>query len=407
MTAPIRPAPKSLDGRSARELYAYERTVDDGEEALPPATGAGGRPPVVPLPVFDGGLVRVLLEQPAGATDYSFKRPVYDASWATQARLIADIETAGHTAAELYAEYSTDGVTWVEPGVSAAEVAISLAQTGPVASLWVNLATGARADRMWRVWARGGNGTLSPVVAKVHIQFRIGTTTPLPPTSSAGCTTIHKLNGMSLGSIYTNGDPVLSWPDEGPLGYDATTVSGVLPAPVYEATGFPGGLPCVSWPGGNTLALRFTPPTNDSFTHYMVVSDIDGGDFGGILSGDGYPFGKGIFANETQLGAHVNTTIWGNTFVWMDDDWDMSAKHIYRFVFNKRIGHWWLFVDGVLKGDHECNPQYTATTEFLIGSYSSLAITMKLAYEECCSEVNSEEGYTAKETALKATWGTP
>jgi hypothetical protein len=418
MTAPIRPAPKSLDGRSARELYAYERTVDDGEEALPPATGVG-RPPTVALPIYDGGTTRTLIAQPDAETDYGFGRPWYDASWANQMRIVADVKVAGATNAELFAWRSPDGTTRVEPGVSGAPVAVTIDAVGPRKSAWTDMAAASAADWVWGIWARNGNDSASPVIAKAHIQFRQrGALAPTPPTGDLG-NPIHDLNAITLRDVVGLADnaDVATWPDDSVSNLDGTCV-GSPSFPKFRTTLWPGGLPCVRWTG-NAAPITFGPPTNSAFTHYVVASGIDGGDVAEILAGDGYPRAKGLTAvGNTQIGGFVNNHVWFPTFLNVNDDWDMSLPHIYRFVFHlaEGTGRWYIFVDGEcvtfdpsdsLPGV-QCPPQSTESTVMsLCNNLGGIGMDALIARELCYDAAYITEGLNSVETALKATWGTP
>lgn len=410
MTAPIPliARPKSWDGLSPREMLSYERTTDDGEEPLPPG-GVADAFVVVPLPIFDGNGMRMLLAQPDAATDYRFKRPKYDASWADQMRLTADVETAGATNAELFAEHSGDGSAWAEPGVGATPVAVLISAAGPgKVGPWVTMDPAAIADRIWRVRARSGNGVLSPVVAKVHAQFRRSEVArPTPPAGPLG-NIIHDLNAETLVGMYSDEEEITTWPDDSFNGFDGTATG--LQKPVFDLTGWDGTLPCVKW-GGSTGRITFTPPTNSQFTHYIVASNIDGGDVANIIEGDGYPRGKSVTAIGTsQMGAQINTHVWFPTHENVLDTWDMSQKHIYRFVFHLDAGegHWYLFVDGVLVADNLCPPQITESATMWIGdALGGLGMTMHLAREVCYDQPHITEGKTSVEDELSAFWGTP
>lgn len=172
MTAPYFPRAKSLDGRSARELFALERVVDDGDEVLPP--GGLAEPPVVTLPIADGADVTVMLEQGEDETDYwPSQKPYYDATSQTEIRLVTDVEDAGAADAELVGQYSAtpdDPDSFAAPAV--ADVAVTIATVGPQKSGWYPLSDAARADVVWTIRARGGDGVETPAVGKAHLQFR-------------------------------------------------------------------------------------------------------------------------------------------------------------------------------------------------------------------------------------------
>jgi hypothetical protein len=322
-------------------------------------------------------------------------------------RVIADIAAAGSTAAELFAERSADGSAWTEPGVSAAPIPVIINAVGARKGSWIAIPTASAADLIWRVRGRSGNGIASPSVSKVHLQFRNAPLAPpaTPPSGDLG-SPIHDLNAETLALTHSDNQDVTTWPDDSVSNLDGAVVGGI--APKFRTSLWPGGKPCVQWSGANNK-IAFSPPTNSSFTHYVVASGIDGGDVATVLEGNGYPKGKGISAIGTsEMGGFVNTHVWFPTYENVPDTWDMSTPHIYRFAFDYGIGHWWLFVDGVLVADNDCPPQITESTQMWVGDYGTgLGLSMLLARELCYDAPYSTAGLNSVETALKATWGTP
>lgn len=179
MTAPYRPPPKSLDGRTARELYSYERTTDNGDTTLPPATLKATH--MAALSIYDNEDSLRLVRQPATSFLYfGYNRKRYNAEPFTHARLCVDRKVAGASGATLRVEFTddpTDDSSWASAG-STVPVDVSLAGTGPATTEGlVPLVAGARADVFFRVVAIGGDNVLSPEVNAVEIEFD---SAPLP-----------------------------------------------------------------------------------------------------------------------------------------------------------------------------------------------------------------------------------
>lgn len=95
----------------------------------------------------------------------------YDATANLQVRLMARVATASASTntPRLYAQYSANnGSSWTTLGTDT----LSLSATGQVKTPWITLPSGARADVLFRVVQNGGNGTASPAVQSVMLQFR-------------------------------------------------------------------------------------------------------------------------------------------------------------------------------------------------------------------------------------------
>ncbi len=222
---------------------------------------------------------------------------------------------------------------------------------------------------------------------------------------------IHDLNSLTI--ALSNGAGVSSWNDDSVSAQDAATFAGSS-APTYLSTGWDGVLPCVEF-GGGTQGLRVDGQvTGETFTTYIVATACVAAGFAPFWDGqDGYPFGKGVYFGNgtvpTSLGAHVNTTIWGNTFVWTADDFDKTVPHIYRFTFSRPLGLFKVFVDGVEKIANGCNPQITTSTHIYMGYYGAPGnvLAMKIGREVTYDRHQFGSGLTSVETALKAVWGTP
>jgi hypothetical protein len=96
----------------------------------------------------------------------------FDGTNFTQVRVVARIVTAGAAAARLYPQFSTDGAAFTTIGSGTGGDAASIAAVGAVASGWVNLPAGAKADVVFRIAQNGGNGTADPALGSVALQFK-------------------------------------------------------------------------------------------------------------------------------------------------------------------------------------------------------------------------------------------
>ena len=360
MTAPnfLQP-PKSFRGLSARELMSAEITGEN------PGTAGLAPPVVVALPVFDGGGGFKLFRQPSVQTDYGWRRPWFDSSPFNQIRLIADVEGAGATNAKLIVEYSADGSTgWANPAASA--VTLSVASAGPVKSGWVTLT--ARADVVWRIQALGGDGSASPIVGKVHIQFRQATLTrPVRglPTSRVP---IWDLNALSITDI--SGGTAVSIPDDTGNGHDA--VSGEFLAALYEADAFGAGVPGWRYGPARGYAVTGGIPTTDSCSYYAAFEyHAAAGTFLESNAGNAN-IAFGLDA-DGLLSAYVWLTLASPTIIQADDPLVEGQKYVVGLMFDKQLGRFQFTVNDALVAAHHypsgtptasglsentCNPQF-------------------------------------------------
>lgn len=424
MTAPIRPLVLSLDGRSARELYAIERTNDDGEPTNPPA-GAGGV--LIPdLKIAEG--LKVMTAQPSGETAYWPETPWYDSTGANQMRVVVgNVETAGHTTARIYAQQkATTGGTFAHPGIGVTEIAASIAGTGSSKSNWIDLDPTAIGERLWKAFAIGGNATLTPVAGGIHFQFRqkavdrppIGTPPGDLPEDATWGSILFDANAAHAAMVaaYGNGDDVTAFFDR--IAADDFVTSPGFGLPTYQATGFNGSRPCVEWNGGNIPLNAPTNPTQPigSYTWYLVIENLGGGADGAFVFGDpgNSSFSMRINASNTLIACTNNNP--GGALTNISDDWGMTSAHIYRFVKVATTSVWHMFVDGVLKATVGNAPQTNDTASLTLMNFvSGLGIDGRVgrivAYnKEHISATNTgtpASGLTAPELVLKAYWGTP
>lgn len=94
----------------------------------------------------------------------------------TQCRLVVNKQgTAGAAASKIILRYRTafdvTAANWLDIGVSEVSCAINVQNT-VVASAWVNLAAGAKADVFVTPLMSGGDGVLDPVIGNVTAQFK-------------------------------------------------------------------------------------------------------------------------------------------------------------------------------------------------------------------------------------------
>jgi len=99
-----------------------------------------------------------------------------DLSGCTQARLVVvKMATAGAAASKLMLRYiaafSTTASNYLDIGTSEISVAVNVQNT-VLASGWINLAAGAKADVFIAVIGSGGDGALDPKFGNVSAQFK-------------------------------------------------------------------------------------------------------------------------------------------------------------------------------------------------------------------------------------------
>lgn len=428
MTGPVRPLVLSLDGRSARELYAIERTNDNGEPTNPPA-GAGGV--LIPdLTIADGGGMTVMSAQPAAETDYWPRSPWYDSTGANQMRVVVDdVEVAGATTARIIAKQKdTSGGTFANPGIGVTEVAAAINAVGQAKSSWIDIDPSGIGERLWHAYAVGGNASLTPVVGGIHIQFRQTTVARPPiggppgsdlPEDATWGAIVEDANAAHAAMVaaYGNGDDVTAFFDR-IAANDFVTAPG-FGLPTYQATGFNGSRPCVQWSGGNIPLNAPANPTQSlgDWTWYLVIENLGAGADGAFVFGDpgNGSFSMRINADNTHIGATVNTP--GGGLALVSDTWGMSGAHIYRFVKDSTALKFYVFVDGVkvLEGGSSSGAPNDTPSLTLMNYVSGLGITGRVGrvvgYNmKHTSSTNSgptADGLTAPEAVLKAFWGTP
>lgn len=420
MTAPIRPAPKSLDGRSARELFAFEQTTDNGGETPTPATG-GTVPPVIPLPFQTGGDVDVFITPGSSAIDPLWPVERFDSRGNNQVRVVTNVETAGAAAAVLLAESSIDGASWSSPAAS--DVAVPIATVGPKplpGQGWVDLSAASIADMLWRLRLRGGDSAASPALWGSMLQFRQKVSNRPPLFDPVWGSLVFQLDPYgplftALGYADTADVPL--WPDETGIGHDFATAAGLL-LPTYRATGFNGSRKCVRWAGGNVPLTTSDNPLEayGSYTLIVVAEALDGGDGAQMWGNPGNnSFNFDVYFDDSHISV-ANNNPFGAPSITASDSWGMSTAHIYRLVKNSASSSHQLFVDGVLKGTATNAPQTNNGGLIqLMYDLGGVGLTGRIAridgYDRSHSSPTNigavANGLTVPELALKAKYGTP
>lgn len=126
-----------------------------------------------PLQVMDlmfFGAALSWTNMPAAETEYQSTeryRFKYDLASYTSVRMMATVSAIGTASSILKIQYSTNGTTWVDLGVS-----ISLAALGLPITAWTAIPAGAKSDVFFRIVGSGGDGAADPTLASVRMQVR-------------------------------------------------------------------------------------------------------------------------------------------------------------------------------------------------------------------------------------------
>lgn len=226
---------------------------------------------------------------------------------------------------------------------------------------------------------------------------------------------VHDLNADTLALTFADDDGVGTWPDDTTPDEDASPSGGLgQSAPTFKTNGLGTGNPSVRF-GTGTQGLIHDNPENSSSTRYVVgkfTAPVSG--IGRIAGGAVGPFSFGIWMNpDGTIGAHVNANVGGDTTDTTSGSYDDGNTHILRLVFWV-IGHWYLFIDGILVADFACQPQPTldAATErmgYASGLPEEMDIGRKVQYNKIhlspTLSTTPANGFTAPETVLRARWG--
>jgi hypothetical protein len=121
------------------------------------------------------------LNQPNALTEIygnTGHRAPYDLTNFTQARMFANVTTAGASGAKLGVQYSTDnGSTWAyldqAPGsATAGGPSVDIGSTGLQVSSYVTLNAGAKASIQLRVIGVSGDGSKNPAFGVIGLQVK-------------------------------------------------------------------------------------------------------------------------------------------------------------------------------------------------------------------------------------------
>jgi len=160
---------------SALALKKADGTLVDADTVL--AAQGGSSMLILPL-VADGANVTLTnmaaaLAFLAGSHRYASK---VDLTGFTQCRLIVNKQaTAGAAASKIILRYisafNTTVGNWLDIGASEVSVAINV-QNSVLATAWIDLVAGAKADVFITPVCSGGDGVLDPVVGNITAQFK-------------------------------------------------------------------------------------------------------------------------------------------------------------------------------------------------------------------------------------------
>jgi hypothetical protein len=148
----------------------------DGQDGAAGADGVPGPASIAVLNFHADATANLTLTNQANAEqglgNSNRNETKFDGSNFTQVRVAARIVTAGAATARLYPQFSTDGSAFTTIGSGTGGDSASMAAPGAVASGWINLPAGAKADVVFRIAQNGGNGTADPALGSVALQFK-------------------------------------------------------------------------------------------------------------------------------------------------------------------------------------------------------------------------------------------
>jgi len=181
MTSPRLPPPLDYYNRPPKELAGYQNsTVDDGDETPAPTRSIVAGEAISLL----AGFGPVTLYQQGAALDpytLAFKRTKYNAAAYNYVRLTVDVLEAGASSSRMQVFYSLTGApgTFVSAGLTGpAQVSIGTVGIQVGGGFFV---AAAGADVYWAVQAYGGDGSASPRLDLVTLQFELQQNVTLPP----------------------------------------------------------------------------------------------------------------------------------------------------------------------------------------------------------------------------------
>ena len=160
------------------EVVAHPNLVDGSENSLHSHPGGSGTGQLV-IPIHSDSALATWTNMPIALAFFlGSHRHITraDLSGYTQARLIVNKQaTAGAAASKLILRYRTAFSITVADylDIGASEVSIAVNTTNNVlATAWINLVAGSKADIFLCLAGSGGDGTLDPAFGNIFAQFK-------------------------------------------------------------------------------------------------------------------------------------------------------------------------------------------------------------------------------------------
>jgi hypothetical protein len=102
-----------------------------------------------------------------------------ESTFFNQVRLVGRVSVGSASANDprLYIQYTTDltgaaGWTTIGDGTTASGEALDITSIGNAITDWIDIPSGAKADVLYRIAQNGGDGSATPSLVNLHIQFR-------------------------------------------------------------------------------------------------------------------------------------------------------------------------------------------------------------------------------------------
>jgi hypothetical protein len=160
------------------EKVAHAELVSETQTSLHTHAGGSGSGQLI-VPIVSDNAVSTWTNMPLALTFWSGSyRHItkVDLTNYTQVRLVVNKQaTAGDTASKLILRYldsfNTAAGNYLDIGLSEVSVAVNTTNT-VLASNWINLVAGAKADIFLSLIGSGGNGVLDPAFGQISAQFK-------------------------------------------------------------------------------------------------------------------------------------------------------------------------------------------------------------------------------------------
>jgi hypothetical protein len=225
-------------------------------------------------------------------------------------------------------------------------------------------------DRVCLSWGvRGGDGTAASVAEITNIYVVATSATPPaapeppddgePPTGPPFGNLLLDLNVASL-TGFVQDDLVEDWADDATAdgAQSAFNAPGspypyITFPPFYQEDAFGAGMDGVNINAAD-VGLIYPNPWIDSWTYYVVIKLLTPDDQGIVIHGNGGAASNfQILANAGgTLTAGVNQSVFDDNSRTTTQTYLDGQPHIFRLVWRRLPGHWWLYVDGVLVLDN-------------------------------------------------------